>query len=1016
MEPRTPRISVRLSLLGIPVILLIAVLGGVFARQSYVETRDDRRDNIAILAATAATNLDNLIDSRFVALEGVGELRAFATGRPESIAPVLADVARGSTDFGAGFGWIDAEGAVRASSAFALGNQTVSVADRDYFRLAFSQRRRALEVLVGRISGDPRVVLAVPTRDGSDRPNGVLSGSFTLASLARLSSGLTADRADIRVIDAAGRLIIGGPDGQLRQVDPRSPYSAMRAESEGVINARIGLTGAPDRIVGFATMPSTGWLVALSYPRQEVLGAARRSLVIELGTLGVATLLGSIGLMLGARSMHRRQRDNARRHATAERLRGVANELIGATTLSAVGDIACKSVGVEARTMWCAVIECPADGAPGPPRIIGGTKPDSVPIGALTRNAAEARTINIVAADRPDSETTPAGWAPYILLGPIGGATATPRFLAAGVATPSLDEVERGAIAAVLEDAAQAYERAELIERENRSRTRAELLATAGAAIDQATDVQGRAEQLVEALVPAFADFATLEAEEDDGTIRVVAARHREPAKLQALLTLRSEHRTPRGAAVGIAKLLNDGQPQLIPSVPEQRLVSVPEGAGPLLDELAPASYLGVPLRSGHRTVAGLLLARRRGRPPFDQEDLTFATSIADRAGGAIERARLFTQQRAIALELQQTLLSTPPNAFGDQVRIAMRYRPAEREMYVGGDWYDAIALPDGTIGLAVGDVVGHGLGAAAAMGKLASALRAIALSTTAPDEVLAQLERFADQTEGARLATVAYCVLDPVTGLLRFSIAGHPPPLVMSSDGRVEMIWTGRGGPLAVSSPGDRRSAEVTLEAGSTLILYSDGLFERRGEVLDDSLQRLADSVARQVAVTDPQGLVDNVLSELQSGQPRADDVVILAARLDHLGRRLDRTFPAAPSALVEMRAMVRAWLRESRVLDDLQIEGALLAFGEAASNAVEHAYPADAPGAVDVRLDEDHTRVSIAVHDHGRWRDPPAPGLRGRGLNIISRLVDDIVVNTDETGTSVTIEMAATLPTGNT
>lgn len=1001
------RLGARLILLGIPLIVIIAGLGGYFAWRNYSDARDEQRATLAVAAESAAANLDSVLDGRFAVLELVAALPTFRSGGIGAGRQALDQFDAERRGFTAGAGWIDATGTLRAASTPGA-RVPLALADRAYYRRARAGEPRVLQTVFGRVSGRPVVILAVPTKSRDGAVNGVLTGSFSIGTLEELVPVPLGQNADLRVVDEAGDVILGGPSpGVPVRVDPRSPYEAMRARESGVLDASTGLTGLPDRVVGFATTREGRWIVGLSRSQSAFYGSARRSLIIELTTLTVAALLGAVGIVFAARSVSLRQRSEERRLAGAERLRMVANEFIGASNARHVGEIVCNAISGEIGSHSCSIVQESDDGL-GAPRIVAHVGADAIDPGHLRLDEAATWTPRLLDDDDlarldPQGSLSPS---PGYVVAPIAATTGAPRIVLARLPGGALDELAKGAISAIVEDAAQAFDRAELLERDRRIRVHAELFAAAGAAIDTATDVQGRAEQLVEALVPAFADFATVEGPADGGRIRVVAAAHRDPNQLATLLELRSAHRLDAGAAAGIARLLEDGVPQIIASIPDQRLVNVADDAKPLLTELDPGSYIGVPLRSGDRIVAGLLLGRLRGTPSFTHEDLTFATSMAERAGVAIERARLFAQQREIALELQQSLLNEPPQSFADQVRVATRYRPAERELYVGGDWYDAIELPEGRIGLAVGDVVGHGLGAAAAMGKLASALRAIAVSETDPVEVVRRVEMFAERTEGARLATLTYAVLDPRTGKLSYTVAGHPPPLVASPDGTVRFLWDARGGPLTVSGDVRRPSAEIVLQPGATLLFYSDGLFERRGEILDDSLDRLAATVARHARLGDPQALADRVLFDLVSGRPRIDDVVILAVTLDFAGRRMQRQFPAVPGELANMRQMIRSWLVECVDLMPTRAEDVLLAFGEAVSNAVEHAYPATR-GIVQIALREDPNEIELSVRDFGRWRDPPAPGPRGRGFTIMRRLLDDVTIDSDERGTTVTLTL---------
>ncbi|GAA0448407.1 hypothetical protein Ade02nite_61130 [Paractinoplanes deccanensis] len=239
---------------------------------------------------------------------------------------------------------------------------------------------------------------------------------------------------------------------------------------------------------------------------------------------------------------------------------------------------------------------------------------------------------------------------------------------------------------------------------------------------------------------------------------------------------------------------------------------------------------------------------------------LTVGVTERDRAVGA-------------AHQLQQALLP----AVGPQlpgIRVSAGYRPADLTHHVGGDWYDVFAAPDGRIGFAVGDVVGHNLAAAAAMARLQSALRVLAQTAAGPAEVLAGLDRASAVIDGAHMCTVAYADYHPPTRRLRYACAGHPPPLLLTPQGP-EFLWEGRSMPLAIE-PGPRPCAEHEIPTGAHLILYTDGLVERRGESLHAGLNRLA-GTATTAAGQPGTDLTRSLLNRIPHGGPAIDDAVIL-------------------------------------------------------------------------------------------------------------------------------------------
>jgi hypothetical protein len=237
---------------------------------------------------------------------------------------------------------------------------------------------------------------------------------------------------------------------------------------------------------------------------------------------------------------------------------------------------------------------------------------------------------------------------------------------------------------------------------------------------------------------------------------------------------------------------------------------------------------------------------------------------------------RLAEQEHAIAVELQRSLLR---QVDVPDLPTCHAYRAAAPELEVGGDWYDVIALPDGAVAHVVGDVVGHGVHAAATMGQMRSALRALAPAFPDPAELLGRVAAFAEDVPGAACTTVAYAVLDPRDGRLTYACAGHPPPLVIGPDGTTRFLEGGRTLPLASLSAPRFVSAHDRLTGSDALLLYTDGLVERRGQDLDAGLDRLRTS-ARSLSGAPPDQLCDLLVADMTGSDPLHDDICLLAVR----------------------------------------------------------------------------------------------------------------------------------------
>ncbi|WP_461110150.1 SpoIIE family protein phosphatase [Streptomyces calidiresistens] len=394
---------------------------------------------------------------------------------------------------------------------------------------------------------------------------------------------------------------------------------------------------------------------------------------------------------------------------------------------------------------------------------------------------------------------------------------------------------------------------------------------------------------------------------------------------------------------------------------------------------------------------------------PLGPEDTTLLAVLGGRLGQALHRVHTFEQHRETALGLQRAILG--PDHLPDG--FAVRYEPAARPLQVGGDWYDTVELPDGRIGIVVGDCVGRGLEAATVMGQLRSACRALLLESTGPARTLTALDRFAALVPGAICTTVFCGVLEPDTGRLVYSSAGHPPGILVRPDGGHDLLEGGRSTPLAVRPDHPRPEAERTLPPTSVLLLYTDGLVERRRHPLDVGIERAAAVVADHLDAP-LQELADAVMRGLEpspeedggaaapfSGAGYRDDVAMLLYR--H-ARPLEVTFPAESARLAGVRAALRAWLTELE-LERRSIQRILVVAGEACANAVEHGHRHTPGGAVRLTARATAREIHLTVADSGTWRVPrPDPGAhRGRGLRLIRGLAERVTVESDEDGTTV-------------
>ena len=416
----------------------------------------------------------------------------------------------------------------------------------------------------------------------------------------------------------------------------------------------------------------------------------------------------------------------------------------------------------------------------------------------------------------------------------------------------------------------------------------------------------------------------------------------------------------------------------------------------PILRMKGVRSLLGVPLLVEGAALGVLHVGTVTPRE-FTNADAALLQLAAAQAAPAIDRARLFDaldREHRSAVALQRSLL---PDGLPDLVGIdaAVRYLPARDE--VGGDWYDVIDLPGGQVGLAIGDVAGHGLRAAALMGQLRTGLRAYALEGHSPGETLKRLDRLLQTISGRGMATAAYAVIDPATGVLRYSSAGHPPPVVVRGGREASLLGISSAPPLGTLPFAAFHEVEATLAPGDTILLYTDGLVERRREPLTDGMERLRALAA--VAATADQ-LCERVTHGLVPPEGGDDDIAVVALRLVPVEAAMSVRFAADPQVLAQMRRMLTRWL-QAHGAQAREIRALTLACGEACANAIEHAY---APGLAYFQLDAVHADglVTLTVRDGGHWRAPRGVH-RGRGLKMIEAAIDELVVTTGETGTEL-------------
>ncbi|WP_336029203.1 SpoIIE family protein phosphatase [Geodermatophilus sp. FMUSA9-8] len=426
-----------------------------------------------------------------------------------------------------------------------------------------------------------------------------------------------------------------------------------------------------------------------------------------------------------------------------------------------------------------------------------------------------------------------------------------------------------------------------------RANQRLALVAEASIELGRSLTADAATTRLPQLVVPTLADGAIVTVFDARRLPRSAGSWHADP-QTRPLLQNYAAARLPVLLSIPtVTQALTTGSPVSVDGDEALGLLH-DEASRELLRRLAPRSVLLVPLQGRGRTL-GLLTLLFGGRRRLNDDDLTDVQDLADRTGLALDNALLYDEQRQVAEQLQHSLLTAPPEP--DHAEIVVRYLPAVRSAAVGGDWYDAFLQRDGATVLVIGDVVGHDIQAAATMGQLRGLLRGIATTgSPGPAQVLTDLDSSMALLDVATLATAAVARLEQTADerargvtRVRWANAGHPPPFVVHRDGTVAALATEPGEMLLGVDPSARRTESViTLDHDATVILYTDGLVERRDEFLDDGLARLRAALTRH-ANRSLSELPDLLIDDLVEGRS-LDDIAIVAIRL----HRQDRPRPA--------------------------------------------------------------------------------------------------------------------------
>ncbi|MDX2861182.1 SpoIIE family protein phosphatase [Streptomyces scabiei] len=547
------------------------------------------------------------------------------------------------------------------------------------------------------------------------------------------------------------------------------------------------------------------------------------------------------------------------------------------------------------------------------------------------------------------------------------------------------------------------------VSEQHRARIRLALLDRAGEQIGRTLDVGRTAQELADVVVPTLADFVTVDLldsvlrgaepgplDDDSVPLRRVAQQSVHDGVPEAVLEVGAFASYAAGSPP--VRVLVEGrswsEPRLDPLSAEWAK-AVPGGRALPAEALRLHSVMIVPVRARGITLGITTFFRRDRLDPFDAVDLGLAEELVGRAAVCVDNARRYTRERDAALVLQRSLL---PRRLPEQdaAEVAARYRPADELTGLGGDWYDVIPLSGARVALVIGEVAGHGIDGAAAMGRLRTAVRTLADLDLPPDEVLAHLDDMVAKSarqEGAEPdggsgptvgARCLYVVHDPVSGTCAMAAAGHAAPALVAPDGTVTFPALPRGPALGVDQQ-PFEALELDLPEGTVIALHTDGLIETRDRDIDAGQELLAEALSGRTGSLDDicQGVVHSLLPA--NGAP--DDVALLLARTRGLQAAQVATWsiPADPAFVARTRQYVLTqmalWgISESAFTAELVVS-------ELVTNAIRHGVPP-----IQLRLIHDDTTLICEVSDGSGT----APHLRraktfdegGRGLLLVAQL----------------------------
>jgi hypothetical protein len=781
----TTRPGLRMFVLTLGIVLVLVCGGVLLAWRGYNGRRDDAIDELGQRAESAAMAAERFFAERLSLLDSVASSPPLQSGELDTISSELVRFAEADLGFD-NFSLVDANGRLVASSN-PDARPGDDFSDRSYVQAVLeTDEPYVSEGLVGRISNEPIIILAVPVSDGDSAA--ILAGSVHLERATDIIMAEAGDR--LQIVDRADKLVYD--DAALDEpVDP--PNVAALALPEGEAGAAPGLGGQPNQVVAWAGAGSAGWRIALARHESSVAASARDTFVREVVLLGIFGLLAVAAVWWVARRIDRLHRSEI----------GHADEL----------------AALEKFTAALAAADSPA---------------------------AVAEAVSIHEPEVLGAQTAD------------GADPGDPR--------------RQSLLATIAEQASLALERA-------RSGAEVEHLADLGSALARATTTH----EVIIAILDHGAvvdDVYTIRASVYDAEHHVLRVFDRDVARQRAdvisEVPVLSAH--PQAEAIRTGDLVAaEDADELRAKFPDWAEEAIISGI---------VAAVAAPFILGKDPVLGAMSLSFDRPRRLDSRERALLSTVSRLGADALTRAKRFEQEQRVAETLQASLQPEQlPQVEG--WRFTGITLAGEAGSSVGGDWYDVAVLPQGTILLSVGDVTGRGPVAAGVMGLVRAAVRALALSDPDPASILEHTDDLLRGSTAHQLATAWVGLLDPVTGQMRFASAGHVPPLVLGPNGR-RFLDDAPGLLLGTGLPGSRRSSVHEVEADASIVAYTDGLCERRGESLEVGLKRMA------VALGDGIGLDAAKVVRRLVGRPTADDIAIVVAT------RLPATMITRPDASV--------------------------------------------------------------------------------------------------------------------